>query len=316
MSNSRFKFYFFVIRLLSDFLISFYIIIFAYKIRFEIYPEVYPLKYVAPIQNYILLATIYTFINVINFVIFGLYFDNKNQLRIDELFQIGKAVTISFVIMMASTFIYRQVSYSRLIFAYAWIFSFFLIGLSRTIISSLERNLLMKGFGIRKTVIIGKGSTSQPLIDKFLENPGSGYALLGYIEEDEKDKLGKVPLLGPLDEYESILSTMPIDEVIIALSPQKREKIQQIVDTCDKLNIECRLLPDTLSYILTPTTLSEFKGIPLIKAKKMKIRGFNATLKRAIDISISFLLLILLSPIFLIISILIKLDSPGEALYV
>jgi exopolysaccharide biosynthesis polyprenyl glycosylphosphotransferase len=106
-----------------------------------------------------------------------------------------------------------------------------------------------------------------------------------------------------------------IDEVIITLPWMYHRKILGIMRQCEREQVRARIVPDLFQLALSRVDIEDLGGIPIIGVKEVAITGWNLAFKRASDIVVSLVGLILLSPLLLLISVAIKLDSPGPALF-
>ncbi|MGH2543603.1 MAG: sugar transferase, partial [Ardenticatenaceae bacterium] len=103
--------------------------------------------------------------------------------------------------------------------------------------------------------------------------------------------------------------------VILTLPWQYQRKIMHILEQCEQQAVQSRIVPDLFQLSLTRVTLDEIKGVPLIAMQEPVLKGANLALKRFVDIAISSVALLIFSPIVLLTTVAIKLDSPGPILY-
>jgi len=107
-----------------------------------------------------------------------------------------------------------------------------------------------------------------------------------------------------------------IDELIIARKGLSPEEIAHLVNRCKEINITFRIIPQILERgFIEDLSLQEIGGIPLIGEKETIIGVPHLFVKRVMDIALSLAALILLWPVYLVISILIRIDSPGPAMF-
>jgi Undecaprenyl-phosphate glucose phosphotransferase len=89
-----------------------------------------------------------------------------------------------------------------------------------------------------------------------------------------------------------------------------------IIALCDRSTISVKVFPDVFQFIAGQVTIDDLGGLPLLAVRDVALRGWKLSLKRAVDIVGSAVLLVFLSPLLLLVGILIKLDSPGPVFYV
>ncbi|MEW6201607.1 MAG: undecaprenyl-phosphate glucose phosphotransferase [bacterium] len=312
MSPKTMRILFFWLLLITDAVISFCIILIAYEIRVS---PITAQAHMPPMSSYIQLGYIFAFLNLYFMYVFGMYKDTRGRSGIDELFGVLKSVTVCLLLILALSFFYRDFSYSRLVLAYTFILAYFLLGTSRYVLIRIERSLLRAGYGRRKLLIVGTGGHFDALVKKITEKPEIGYMILGYIEEKPSHTLAPIPLLGALQEVEKLVDTYSPDEIIVTLDESHHEWVSRIVDICDRRGIDCKLSPNMVELMVRPRTFDEMSGVPLIRLKGLRIRGIDYMMKRILDIFLSSLLLVVLAPLFILITILIKLDSSGPIFY-
>ena len=166
---------------------------------------------------------------------------------------------------------------------------------------------------------------SGPRAANFAEKLNSGdcphYELVGYVDEewDGQEQLRKVgkPLLGSLDEIDRVLGSEVVDEVIIAL-PVKSfyEKIESVVKSCEEQGITVRFLNDLFSLQTAKMRSQSIYDHPVLTIHSVPIHRYYMVIKRALDMSASISLLLVLLPFFLVAGILIKLDSRGPVFFI
>ncbi|GAX59182.1 polyprenyl glycosylphosphotransferase [Candidatus Scalindua japonica] len=171
-------------------------------------------------------------------------------------------------------------------------------------------------------IIIGKNSRSALLVNKLREEEEYGIKTIGYVDEpyesgDNINFPSSVKYLGKLSSLKSILNNNIIDEVFIAL-PVKSfyDKIEDIIVICSERGIVVRIVSDVFLLNHTKNSIDLLGNIPLINISLGPEDTFKLFIKRYIDISLSCLLLILMLPVFVVIFILIKIDSKGPVLFI
>lgn len=306
------RYAFSVVFLMVDVILSFAAMEGAYIIRFHMMdPEMArPTR-----ENYIALSVMFTALSIYFMMISGLYRPAPGKSRIDMIFGVVRAVVFSLGILLALSFFYRDFSYSRLITVIGMGLAVVLICIGRMIVVSIEMSFLRRGIGSSRLLIVGTGSGFDNMAEKMASRPEHGYDLIGYLEENPGRRLQHIPLLGTLEEMEQTLVVQDIDVAALALDPEHHAEARDLVDLCDKRNVECYMLPDAVDMLVGPREYEEICGVPLIKVKGLRIKGFNAFLKRLMDIVLTLLITLLISPLLIFIIILIRIDSPGPIFY-
>lgn len=166
-------------------------------------------------------------------------------------------------------------------------------------------------------LIIGDGTTGKLLATKLLfENP-EGINILGFVVKHEivEKKLNGIEILGTIDNIKEIHRQFKVDEIIIAIDDIKYEKLLEILDICNSLNVTVKLTSELFEIVTKKVSTEKYAGIPVLNVSPHYSNNLSFKLKRIVDLALSIIGLILLSPIFLVVSIIIKLSSEGPIFY-
>jgi Undecaprenyl-phosphate glucose phosphotransferase len=124
-----------------------------------------------------------------------------------------------------------------------------------------------------------------------------------------------LPLLGTLAEAGDILQRDRIDQLYVALPLDEHAKMVSLVESANRAIVEVKVVPDLVQVIALRARLEELDGIPIINIHDVPLRGFNSVLKRAIDVGLSGLGLIALTPVLAVLALIVRLSSPGPAFF-
>jgi len=243
----------------------------------------------------------------------GLYIETFLD-PLDELFYIGKATLITALLFLSFSFIYRLLEFSRAVMLLSFLVSLPLLFYIRYLIRYLSWRL---GLFRRRTLILGAGEMGRLILSKLRKYPLWGYEPIGFLDSELSGSLVEgVPVIGGLDDVERVVRERDVDMIIIALPSLSRNGLASLALRCERLGVPVKLIPDLYGLSSASARLEEVEGLFLIEVKRNLIKGWNAIIKRLFDLLISVPALVVLSPLFLLIAILIKLDSPGPVLYV
>ncbi|MEO5995235.1 MAG: undecaprenyl-phosphate glucose phosphotransferase [Chitinophagaceae bacterium] len=179
-------------------------------------------------------------------------------------------------------------------------------------VGRLRRN----GKNIRKALVVGAGRTGVMMDEYFKNTPDLGYKIIGFLEDNPKEDNLQQRILGPISGIGEILKTTDVDEVIIALPTHLHERIQYVVDKVDYYGIRVRLIPDFKSLLGRNYGTTNYGSIPIINIREISLDRLRlAFLKQVFDFIFSLMVIIFLAPVFVILAIVIKLESPGPVFY-
>lgn len=141
-----------------------------------------------------------------------------------------------------------------------------------------------------------------------------------YQRERSEEKLNyykyKSKIIGKMDRLTTLLSKCDIDEVFITLSIKDYDKIEKIINICEKNGVRAQIVPDYYKYLPAKPHIEDVEGLPIINIRYIPLDDiFNKFIKRAIDIVGSLVAIILFSPVMLVAAIGTKISSPGPLIF-
>jgi exopolysaccharide biosynthesis polyprenyl glycosylphosphotransferase len=302
---------------LTDLLLINMALIGAYWMRYRLrwFREV---GFEANLSDYLLFAIVLSALLPVVFKLDGVYRGRRGQSWFDQLYAIVNATAKGTIVLLALTFGFSPLVYSRLLFLEAAVLIVVFTGASRLVRRVAEGRLRRRGIGVDRVLIVGGGEVGRTVIRTIVARPELGYQILGLVD-DNPDKgytdIGRVRGLGGLDRLPEIIETETVDQVIITLPWMYHRKIMGVVHECERKQIEARIVPDLFQMSLSQVDVNDLGGIPLIGVRKSTISRWQRVLKRAMDVVLATLMGIVLAPLLLVISLATKLDSPGPIVF-
>ncbi len=170
----------------------------------------------------------------------------------------------------------------------------------------------------RRCVIVGSGPRAFVLAQSLAESVEIRYQILGFVDhpgEHSQPEILSTGLLGGVDRLPEILKNEVVDELLIAL-PMKScySEIQSAISTCEQVGISCHIPTDSFSYSIGKPRLGADHRRHVITLDVVS-RDETLLIKRAIDIVGAAAGLLILGPLMLVIGIIIRLTSPGAAVF-
>ncbi len=321
MKKETFKHIFPFLFFLADVIIIFSSFLLAYWMRFyspliRIVPVT---KGIPPLSLYLYGSIFVVIVWVAVFNAYGLYKSSRPRTAFDEFYLLSKSATLGFLLILAFTFFYRSTSYSRATLAVSWILGIILLFAERRSMAKIEQHFTKRGYGVKKAIIVGTGELGLSLYERWKRNPQLGYRLVGLVEGGEKPEknpeVNDISILGTLDDLLRIIENEGVELVILALPLSYQQKMMEIILSCEDLKVEFQIVPDMFEIMAARAKVLSLDGIPLISLGRTPLEGWNRTLKRGMDVLISSAGLVILSPLFAILAILIKLDSKGSVFF-
>jgi len=187
------------------------------------------------------------------------------------------------------------------------------MGAARVAVRLFLRELRRRGRNIKNLLLVTGPENGDRIAQRIAQRTHYGYRIVQRLELGEGGRSAEEKLFG---EYRAAVAAARIDDVILALPGDARALTSRLVDACEARGINVRLVPDLFPLVQSETQVYNLDGIPLINVHlyPTELLGY-VILKRAFDVLISLAVLIVFSPLFLAIALLIKLISRGPIFF-
>ena len=170
-------------------------------------------------------------------------------------------------------------------------------------------------FGSR-LLVLGYGDKGKEVFDFTENNKHLGYGVIGYLDDEQSfTNEHQANYLGTLQDLPAILDSKPIDEIVITLPAKREDEIKRAIEVADYRGVRVNVIPDIPSYG-TKVKSYTFDTLPVYQIRRIPLDNFNNFfLKKVFDIVFSFCVLVLLSPVYLIIGLLVFLETGWPIFY-
>jgi exopolysaccharide biosynthesis polyprenyl glycosylphosphotransferase len=273
--------------------------------------------YDAPLSAYLPFLILYVILTPVFFVVDGVY-RTWPRSWMDQVYRITNATAKVTVLMLAVTFVFRPRYYSRVMLVEVGLLTIGLLALVRGAEGLAIAYLRRRGVGIKRVVIVGAGEIGRTVMRTIVARPDLGYRVVGFVDDNPEKgytDIGRFKALGPLDNLPTILDEERPNEVIITLPWMYHRKIMGIVRECERRGVRPRIVPDLFQMSLTQVNVEDLGGVPLIGVRTVAISKGALLVKRLIDVTVAAVGLVLCAPLFLLIALAIRLDSPGPIIF-
>ncbi len=249
----------------------------------------------------------------------GVYNQHRGASWFDEVYRLLTGTATGIILMVfVIVFFFRPFLYSRLILFYAGVLITILLGISRLGKRLLRSQLRKKGLGVDRLIIVGAGEVGRTVMRNIVAQPSLGYHVVGFVDDDP-DKgntdIGRFKALGSTTNIPRLVKELAIDEVIITLPWMYHRKIVSIVAQCEREKVRVHIVPDIFQMTLSHLDVEDLGGIPMIGVREISISGSQRLFKRAMDVVLSLVGVVFLAPFFLLVSLIIRFNSPGSAIF-
>src|SRR5438874_1475530 len=246
---------------------------------------------------------------------------------VDDVARVFKAIAISSLLIVAATFMYRggvafrTFSYSRGIFLLDFVLVFVSISLVRMILRAGQILVRRRGINLIPTLIVGRGAEAAVCIHEMRARPELGYRVIGIIDNGPLgivpgSSFEGVPVIGNLENLPQAIRESRANEVIISDPNVPGEKLFDVmIQTGRRRGVEFRIAPTLLNCLPSKTEIDQVGSLPMVTLFRSPLSSGARIVKRSSDLIIATVALTLLSPLWLLIALLIKLDSRGPVFY-
>ncbi|MDZ7590587.1 MAG: undecaprenyl-phosphate glucose phosphotransferase [Rubrivivax sp.] len=170
----------------------------------------------------------------------------------------------------------------------------------------------------RRAVVVGGGPLAVRLSGALRARPGAATMVLGYFDDrggDRVDSAARAELRGGLDALAAYVRTQGVHEVYVTLPLMSQPRIAQLVDALHGTTASLYFVPDVLVTPVVQGRLDSLHGLPVLALCETPFTGIDALVKRASDLVIASVAVVLLAPLMAAIAVAVRMDSPGPALF-
>jgi exopolysaccharide biosynthesis polyprenyl glycosylphosphotransferase len=236
-----------------------------------------------------------------------------------------KALLFGSALAVFFFYIFKLENISRLLFALFMLFDLLLLTASRIAIDQLQRWRCKGRLGHRHILVIGSLARACDLISFVAPNEELGYHLIGCLDPDPT-RVGQpvshgVMVVGTLDDFETFILNMTVDEVVFAMPLKLIDKVHERISFAEKVGVNVRVLPDwqLQQLMFQPEVASvyieKFVGMPTMVLSSVPQKAFELFFKDLLDRTVAACGLLLLAPLFVGLAVAIKLTSQGPVFF-
>lgn len=229
--------------------------------------------------------------------------------------RIAASSVLAMILPMAIAFTYRGYFYSRLVMAFGIVLCALLCFLEKEVAKWMLRKLVLKRVGTARKLMIGCGDFAAAVVEQMKKNPLVAAGLEGMLSLPGERCTAELPYLGEITDLKRLLIEHGFDEVILAHPSPSEETILQIIYECRKEQVQFELVPPFWHLLRGRVQVEPIGDVRTIAFADLALKGWQRIAKRMMDLILSTMLLIMLSPVFVLIAIAIKLTSSGPVFF-
>ena len=174
------------------------------------------------------------------------------------------------------------------------------------------------GFNFKRVIVIGGGTVGVRLIDEMLGDQGYGYQIVGFFDDNPKARSASAAYQGTLNDVETFVKTHQVDEMFCAVPDiEDNQNVAHMIRIADNNAVDFYYVPQFGRTVTRQFELSSVGDVPILAVHPYPLKNpINRLFKRAFDLLVSTVLLILSPLVIIPVAIGIKLSSPGPIFFI
>jgi exopolysaccharide biosynthesis polyprenyl glycosylphosphotransferase len=233
-----------------------------------------------------------------------------------EVGRIGRAMALSALAIGAGGYFAKQHDVSRLFLGLHFAIACGLLFANRVVLRSFARAARRRGYNIRRFAVVGTGELAGEVVASMAGHPEWGLQFAGYVlENGTVPDASRRPMLGHLSRLGEVLERNVLDAVVFAVSRDHLDVIQPAVQLCEEQGIEVKICLNFFQVGIGRMSMDEISGLPALAFSTTPTDEVALLLKRAFDLALSAVMLILMAPLLAAAAAAIKLESPGPVFF-
>ena len=299
------------------------IIAFSYAaswwLKFESpFSNVQPGEWHLPMATYFEAIPFLVVVYLILYRLCHLYTPKRGTNSGNELARIIEANTIGAVLMTSVLYVIWQQHFSRSMIFIFYVVNIILTALFRGLVRYALVVMRRKGYNMKHVLLVGYSRAAEEYIDRIKANPQWGYVIHAILDDEVPSgtMYKGIKVVGRIENLQYILPENKMDEIAIALPLKQYARLGEIVEQCEKSGVHTKFIPDYNSIFPSKPYTEDLMGLPVINIRNVPLTNTsNMIIKRLIDFVGALVIVVLLSPLLLLLTLLVKLSSPGPVIF-
>lgn len=232
-----------------------------------------------------------------------------------EITDVFLAGVVAFAIIGTIGFMTKYYFARSLLIAYSVVVIIFLIVQKATLYFIIRSQ---KSRTVIPVLIVGAGAQARALAEKMSNGNGKSFKIVGFLDKDASNigiKIGTAKITGTYNQLQDILEAHVIQQVIFILPGKDLSYLDSLLAVCDQIGVTSHVIYNSEKTLLYKVQMDSVAGFPSVKYYLIPQNELTLFLKRCLDIVVSALLLVLLTPLFILVAIMIKWTSKGPVFY-
>ncbi len=247
-----------------------------------------------------------------------MYQSLRTRTYLEIIWAVFKSAVITFLLLGTFIYLLKLQFMSRLFFLIFISLTFLFICLEKTAIFMSSHYVRRQGLNTRRLLIVGTGKRAVDFVRKADKHPEWGFEILGAIDDEPGRGVHHVDRLavsGSLEDIPRIFHRDAVDEVVFVVPRSRLNSLQGAIDDCETEGVAVTVAVDLFDTKLARSSVAELDGLPLLHFKTTHAKEWELLIKRLFDFAASGLGILVLSPLFLVMAVLIKATSKGPVFF-
>lgn len=248
----------------------------------------------------------------------GLYRPKRGRRAIRMISNLIEANLLGIFYFAFLIFIQKEVNISRWFYlVFAGLNLFFGVAFRMTA-NRILRSIRKRGRNLKHVLMVGYSRAAEGYIDRIQTNPDWGYSVHGILDDNMAvgTRYRGVEVIGSVLDLDTFISENDFDEIVISLCIDEYEKLERIVNVCEKSGLHTKFVPDYGTMVSTVPYIEDLYGLPVINIRNVPLTNtMNIIIKRLMDIVLGLIALAVFAVPMLVLAIIIKCTSKGPVIY-
>ncbi len=250
--------------------------------------------------------------------VYGLYDDDEaraNHDTTDDVVRVFHLVTIVAWLLVVGAYVTSAANPAMTKLVFFWALALLMVTLCRSAARAVSRRRFSY---LQNTLVVGAGDVGQLLAMKILRHPEYGLNLVGFVDDQPKEQrpgLESFTVLGSSDRAAEIVRELDVERVIVAFSNDPTERTIELVRSLRDVDVQIDVVPRLFDLVGPSSEIHTLEGVPLLAVPSLQLSRSSRALKRGMDVTLACVALVFLAPVFGLVALAIKLDSPGPVFF-
>jgi Undecaprenyl-phosphate glucose phosphotransferase len=240
--------------------------------------------------------------------------DRLRRLR-EEFLGVLKCTALLTLLVLATIFVRHSAYDSRSTLALFSLLTMCSLLTARRLTWALVRTLRSRGYNQSLALIVGSARVARKTARALRRASWMGIKNVGFVDDRVNSFSSDLDLLGGFDDLPVLIRRFAVSHVFIALPMNRYDDARRVFGILSQSLVEVRLVADVPALAGLSLTTTNLDGLPVVGLRESPHVGLSIVVKRVMDVVLSLVGILLLSPVLLLIALIVKLTSPGPVFY-